>query len=391
MQILTASWVVPVASPPLRQGRVAIEGGRVVWVGGAAGGPDGPVTDLGSGVLLPGLVNAHCHLELSHLAGVDTGGGYVPWIRRLVAARRDEAAGRAREAAARAVHALERAGTCALGDVSNALDHLEPLARSSLTAVVFHELIGWDPAAAESILADASARAAAAEQKLAGGRLTVRLAAHAPHSVSAELLRRLAARGGPAAIHLAESAAERDFLADGTGQWPEFLAWRGLGHVRFVPPGLSPVRYAGAEGALHGALVAAHCVQTDAEDHRLLARHGVHVAVCPRSNAALGVGTAPVPAMLEAGVRLCVGTDSLASAPSLDVMDELAALHRAFPALDAALLVRMATLGGAEALGSPSWERSRPASARRSRSPARTALPPTPAGTWCRARPGCVR
>jgi cytosine/adenosine deaminase-related metal-dependent hydrolase len=328
---------------------VAVEGGRVLWVGEASGAPEGPLVDLGEGVLLPGLVNAHCHIELSHLAGTDAAGGFVPWIRRLVEARTESAPEAVRAATVRAIRAIEDAGTAAVGDVSNALEHVDLLAGSKLTAVVFHELIGWDPAAAVGLVEQARRRVAAAAGS--GERVAVRIAAHAPHSVSPELLRLLAAARGPAALHLAESRAEVEFLADGSGEWPEFLASRGLGGVSFAPPGFSPVRYVDAHGALHGTLVAAHCVQTDAADHALLARRGVSVAVCPRSNQTLGVGVAPVPAMLAAGVRLCLGTDSLASAPSLDLMDDLAALHRAFPGLPAPALVRMATLGGAEALG----------------------------------------
>jgi len=97
--------------------------------------------------------------------------------------------------------------------------------------------------------------------------------------------------------------------------------------------------------------VAAHCVQVDGADRKSLARAGVSVAVCPRSNASLEVGVAPVPEMLADGVRLCLGTDSLASAPTLDLLDDAASLRQAFPTLDAAAIVRMATAGGAEALG----------------------------------------
>jgi cytosine/adenosine deaminase-related metal-dependent hydrolase len=351
VRLLTASWVVPVGAPPIPNGRVAVAGGRVAWVGGEHGAPEGPVTDLGPGVLLPGLVNAHCHLELSHLWRRETAGGFVSWVARIVAARGKEDGGASRAAADGAVRALEGNGTVAVGDVSNALGHLDLLAGSSLAAVVFHELIAWDPAAAESALAQATARVAAARERLTNSRVDVRLAAHAPHSVSPQLLTRMVAEGGPAAIHLAESPAESAFLENGTGEWPGFLAARGLGHVDFTPPGLSPVAYAETRGVLHPGLVAAHCVQTGAADHALLARRGVSVALCPRSNAALGVGLAPVPGMLEAGVRLCVGTDSLASAPSLDLVDDLVALHRAFPGIDAGQWVRMATLGGAEALG----------------------------------------
>jgi cytosine/adenosine deaminase-related metal-dependent hydrolase len=353
MEILTASWVLPVAGRPLRRGRVAVQEGRIAWVGGEGdpGEPKAPLRDLGEGVLLPGLVNAHCHLELSHLAGhLAFGRGFVPWVEGVVGSRGRFGEEEVRAATASAVRFLEERGTVAVGDVSNALGHLDLLAASSLSAVAFLELLAWDPARAEATLAWAEDRAKAVASLLRPG-LEVRLAAHAPHSVSPALLGRLVERGGPAAIHLAESPDEAAFLASGGGGWPAFLEKRGLGHVAFRPTGLSPVRYADSLGALHPRLVAAHGVQVDAADREVLARRGVAVALCPRSNRNLGVGTADVPALAAAGVRLALGTDSLASVETLDVLDDAVLLHRQFPRLDPAAIVRMATLGGAGALG----------------------------------------
>ena len=128
---------------------MAIEGGRVAWVGarGERGEPRGEVRDLGPGVLLPGLVNAHCHLELSHLRARLPRTGFVPWVRALVESRSADPQV-VRGAAAAAIDDLIESGTVAVGDVSNGLQHLDLLADSELRAVVFHELIGWDPAQA---------------------------------------------------------------------------------------------------------------------------------------------------------------------------------------------------------------------------------------------------
>jgi cytosine/adenosine deaminase-related metal-dependent hydrolase len=296
-------------------------------------------------------VNAHCHLELSHLQGrVDGSRGFVPWVASLVELREREGAGESRAAAAQAIRAIEECGTVAVGDVSNALGHLDLLAGARCQAVVFHELLGWDPGRASRILAKAERGMTALRDRLAGTHVQVRLAAHAPHSVSAPLLRGLVERGGPAAIHLAESVAETRFLAHGDGDWASFLRAR-VGDVAYAPPGLSPVAYLESLGALHPGLVAAHCVQVDEADCGLLARRRVHVAVCPRSNRNLGVGIPPVPELLAAGVPLCLGTDSLASVDTLDLVDDMVALQREFPGLAAETIVRLATRGGAEALG----------------------------------------
>jgi cytosine/adenosine deaminase-related metal-dependent hydrolase len=341
-----------VTAPPIREGRVAIHDGRIAWVGatGDAEEPGSTLENLGAGVLLPGLVNAHCHLELSSLRGrIALPSDYVPWIAQVVAVRAGEPADRALEGASAAIRELEQSGTVAVGDVSNALAHLDLLGASRLQAVVFFELLGWDPEKAGAILEGAEARLAVVGTR-PSPNVEVRLAAHAPHSASRPLLEALRARGGPGAIHLAESPAERRFLTGGEREWSEFLRRR-VGEVAFTTPGVSPVRYAADLGLLHPRLVAAHCVQVDATDIDLLARSGASVAVCPRSNRNLRVGIPPVPAMRDAGVRLCLGTDSLASAPSLELIDDAVALHREFPSLDPAAILRMATLGGAEALG----------------------------------------
>jgi cytosine/adenosine deaminase-related metal-dependent hydrolase len=354
LQIFSTSWVVPVSRPPIPRGRVAVDGGRVTWVGapGDAGEPRGSVQDLGPGVLMPGLVNAHCHLELSHLAGLSDQGtkGFVPWVESLMARRGETDANGVRAATRRAIRQLESTGTVAVGDVSNAMAHLDLLEASHLQAVVFYELLGWDPARAETIL-----QAASDILELSKGTRTmktrVRLAAHAPYSVSPALLAGIVARGGPGSMHIAESPAETRFLATGEGDWRGFLQRKQLGHVAFQPAGRSPVAYVNALGGLREGMVAAHCVQVDDADCGTLARQGVNVAVCPRSNRNLRVGVAPIRRLLEAGVRLCLGTDSLASASTLDLMADMALLQSQFPDLAPEVIVRLATLGGAEALG----------------------------------------
>ena len=277
MQLFRSGWLLPITRPPIRDGVVGVSDGRIAWVGrrGDPGVPAGPVHDLGDGVLLPGLVNAHCHLELSHLSTrqLPSGVGFVPWVEGVVGSRGRHSEAEVAAAASAAIAALEAAGTAAVGDVSNTLAHLERLAASGLDGVVFLELLAWDPAKAADTLAWGERLVRERQAALRPG-LELRLAAHAPHSVSPELMRLLVAGGGPAAIHLAESPDEALFLADGSGAWPGFLASRGLGHVRFDPPRQSPVRYCDGLGVLHPRLVAAHGVQLDAGDRELLAQAG---------------------------------------------------------------------------------------------------------------------
>ena len=256
-----------------------------------------------------------------------------------------------RAATAAAIRFLEERGTVAVGDVSNALGHLDLLSASRLSAVVYLELLSWDPAKAEAVLAFAEQRRAEVAASLRPG-VEVRLAAHAPHSVSPALFRLLVGRGGPAALHLAESPDETAFLADGGGAWPGFLERRGLGHVAFAPPGLSPVRYADRLGALHPRLVAAHGVQLDAVDREILARG----AACTWSSARAATATWAW-ARRRAGApgrRVCASRSAPTAwrAPRRSTSwTTPCCCTGSSRRLDPAAIVRMATLGGAEALG----------------------------------------
>lgn len=350
---LAADWVIT-ADGALANAWVSVRDGTIAWIGpaGDRDAPAGEVVELGHGVLLPGLVNAHCHLELTNLAGrVDASRGFVGWVEELIDVRRRCTDAEVDAGIVRGIEDAVASGTVAIADVSNTLRSIRPLAASTLRAVVLYELLGWDPAASAKIVADAERRVGEAGGRRPAPHVEVRLAAHAPHSVSAELMRAIVDAGGPLAIHLAESREETAFLAGGTGEWGAFLGRRGLGHVASAGSHRSPVAYLDGLGALRRGTVCAHCVHVDVEDCRLLAARGAAVVLCPRSNRALGVGRAPVQDLLAAGVTCALGTDSLASAPSLDILQDAAALHRDWPALPAARIIRMATIDGARALG----------------------------------------
>jgi cytosine/adenosine deaminase-related metal-dependent hydrolase len=350
LRVITASWLLPVSRPPIRDGAVAVRDGLIEWVGQRGDAPPGRLEALGTGVLMPGLINAHCHLELSHLRPVAKGGeDFVPWVERVVRDRAQASLDTVRDAIAAAINWLEQeTATVGIGDISNTLETVGGLGSSQLRAVVFHEVLGWDPAQAQLILDSADAR----ERELGGGgKVDIRLAAHAPHSVSPALFAKMRERGAPAAVHLAESPAEREFLGSGLGEWPAFLRARGLGHVPFAPPGVSSVEYLERLDVLRSGLLAAHAVHVSAKDAGTLARRGVAVVHCPRSNRNLRVGVAPVSTLRAEGVRVCLGTDSLASGEDLDVGREMAEASRQFPDIPAREILRMGTLNGAEALG----------------------------------------
>ena len=353
-----AAVVLPVTSPPIRDGYVAVRDGVVTGVGPIAERPSGPRTneiDLGSVLLTPGFVNAHTHLELSHLGGAVPGArGFVPWIEDQLRVRAERSPEEVPEGIARAIAVLEAGGTAAVADVSNSLATLKPLAASGLHALVLHEILGFDPGRAESVMEQTTAARSAAlaevEALVPHSAIRVEVAAHAPHSISRELFALLMKSGGIRSIHLAESRSEDEFLNHGGGEWREFLDRR-VGPVPFTAPATGPARYLDELGVLTKGLLAVHCVRVDEDDARLLAARGAVAVLCPRSNEFLGNGVPPLAMLLGSGIAIALGTDSLASCASLDVLEDARLLSRRFPRVPKSILLHALTRGGALALG----------------------------------------
>jgi cytosine/adenosine deaminase-related metal-dependent hydrolase len=346
VKVLSADWVVPVAGPPIPDGAVAIEHGRIAAVGLAA--------ELGEGerfsdaVILPGFVNAHTHLEYATYAGFGDGLSFGPWI--LIHIERKARIGLSEMEAIARVGAAEclRSGITTVGDCSFSGAAASACAELGLRAIVYLEVFGKDTEQLTGRFAENRARI---EESLSE-RVRLGISPHAPYSCSPELYAACMELGLPLATHLNESADELLWLRDGTGPW-ETLA------DDLPPPlGESGIRALARRGLFSPRLLAAHCVKVDAEEIALLAEHDVAVAHCPRSNAVLGCGIAPLVDLRAAGVRVGLGTDSPASAPSFDMFDELRTallLARAREerpdALTAAEALDLATLGGARALG----------------------------------------
>ena len=345
--MISADWVVPVEGPPIPDGAVAIDdSGDVAAVGTAA--ELGPGERYRESVILPGFVNAHSHLEYAVYAGFGDGLHFPAWIGlHIERKRRIDVADM--EAIAR-LGALEclRSGITTVGDCSFSGAAATACADLGLRGVIYLEVFGEtaDPIA-ESFEPMRDRIAAGLPDDLRLG-----ISPHAPYTCTLELYRACSALGLPVATHLAESEAETRFLETGTGPWESFREW-------LVPPlGTTGVHALASEGLLGPHVLAAHCVQVDAEEIELLAAHDVAVAHCPRSNGVLGCGVAPLAALREAGVRVCIATDSPASTPSFDMFDEMRtaivaarARERRPDALTAADALELATLGGARALG----------------------------------------
>jgi len=310
--------------------------------------------DLGDCALLPGLVNCHTHLELGGVGRVSER-GFARWLAAVRAGRAAAGPDGQARAAAEGARRLLAAGVTAVGEVSTSGQSLAPLVASGLRGVVFHELLGVDPARAGALLRAARAELAAL-RRASGPRLRAGLAPHSPYALSEELLaaaaRLAAGRRLALCIHLAESREETTYLAGDGGDIPAVL----YPAVGAAPPprrrARSPLAYLEAVGALVEGMLLVHAVHCDEEDIRRMRRRRLSVAHCPRSNAALSGGRAPVPALLRARVPVGLGTDSLASVDSLDPWEEMRAARAAQGgALGAPAVLRMATLGGAACLG----------------------------------------
>jgi aminodeoxyfutalosine deaminase len=347
MHAYRAAWILPMSGPPLAGGVVSVDRGAIVSVDAK---PTGPVEDLGSVAILPGLVNAHTHLELSWMRGrVPPSSSMPAWAGALLALRRAVD----RDPPEPIVDALRDArasGTALVGDVTNTFTTYEPLSASDLSAVLFRELFGFAARDPEAIVT-AAARQIAALRPVA--RLRASIAPHAPYSVSPALLAAIARHGAgrPLSIHLGESAEELQFLNDGTGAWRSLLESLGVWEPAWVPPACGPVEYLDRCGLLSDRLIAVHGVHVTDRELARLAAAGATVVTCPRSNRWTGAGVPPIERFYASGVRVAVGTDSLASVEDLSVWSEMAEIRRLAPAVPAAAILASATRHGADALG----------------------------------------
>jgi cytosine/adenosine deaminase-related metal-dependent hydrolase len=360
-----ADWVLPIVSPPIAHGCVTVADDRVIAVGGAsepvpavdvANGDVVEVQDvqLGRVAIMPGLVNAHTHIELSWMWGrVPPRDSFVEWVSDLMALRASSTPD-GTQAMTDAVVAMEECGTAAVADISNTLTSLEPIAHSRMQAVVFRELIGFGRPDPEAIVAQARAEL---DRRPPFPRIRFALAPHAPYSVSPGLFRAIArdvaSHGTVTTIHLGETPEELRFLQDGTGPFRDLLDRVRAWNPAWQPPKTGPVEYVAGLGAVTPRTLVVHGVQfTDAE-LATLASVGATLVTCPRSNVWVGVGDPPAARFYASGVRVAIGTDSLASASDLNLFSELATLHHLAPQVPAARLLTSATRDGALALGFP--------------------------------------
>ena len=301
--------------------------------------PRGPVQDL---LVMPGLVNAHVHLQLEPLVARER--RFVPWVRAVMAARAGRTSATDRAAAVTALRQLLRNGTTTVGEIDSTGCSPAALRRVPLRGRCYQELTGFhlDRAAARERIAEREAPAS--------GRSAAGLSPHAPYSASASLIQSAAVRRY-VSIHCAEVPEEQQFLRQGTGPFADLLAQLGRLPAGFRAPGVGAVRYLQQLGVLGPRTQLVHCQELERGDAAILADARSPVVVCPGTIEFFGRTPPPVATWLRKGIVVALGTDSRASNTALSMPMELQRAARLWPSLHPAELLQMATEHGAKSLG----------------------------------------
>ncbi|HKC48836.1 MAG TPA: amidohydrolase family protein [Gemmatimonadales bacterium] len=350
---IRAGVVFPVTAPPIEDGAVLVgTDGRITAVGPNARVPtprDVEQLEFKDGVLTPGLVNVHTHLELTHLSGTNDEKDFAKWIGR-VRALKDQSTPEQFQAAAEAgLRDCWTHGITCVADTGSTGATMQALVRFGGRGIVYQEVFGPSPAQVPASMTELEQQTLRL-RRLATSQRRIGVSPHAPYTVCESLYRRVARftqqERLPIALHLAESQEESELVRYGAGPFADALRARG---IAVEPHHCSPVKYLRDLGLLRPGTLAIHCVQVDAEDVAALKASRAAVAHCPRSNRAHGHGVAPVALMRDAGVPVGIGTDSVVSVPDLDLWAE--ARTAWFGAEEA---LRFLTLEGAKALG---WDR----------------------------------
>ncbi len=354
-----ARWLLPVISAPIRDGAVVVQGDQIVWVGESRHAVADAHEQLGECVAMPGLVNAHSHLELTALRGFLEGLEFRDWLRALTEVRATVLSPQDISDSARlGVSEALLAGITTIADCSATGASLDAMVNAGMRGRVYLETFGPDRAQVDASM-QALRTGVLALRSRTNAIVDVGVSPHAPYTVSDELLRAVARYAASeslfVATHVAESAAEDTYVRSGNGPFAERLLARG---IAVLATGGSPIELLDRTGLLTERMLCVHAVHASAEDLARIASRGASVVHCPISNAKLGQGIAPVLAMRAAGIAVGLGTDSVASNDRMDLIGEarqavlLQSLQREQPdALSAAEALHLATMGGARALG----------------------------------------
>ncbi len=316
--------------------------------------------DLGNVAIMPGLANAHTHLEFSSFDKpfhYPSSSSFADWIRAVIEWRLQREAGPPSahaDAVAQGLVESQQAGTTLLGEIATQPSWPACYQEAKFGGVRFWEVIGLSAGVINEVLERASTYLSPSLQTPAGWRAG--LSPHAPYTVGWSLVKQVVEISrqfrAPIAMHLAETCDEIQLLAAHSGPLVEFLSERSVWDPSTVPRGIEPLAYLEVLSKAHRALVI-HGNYLQRQDWDFLAQHRKRMSVvyCPRTFAYFGHRRYPLEKMLQRGVHVAIGTDSRASNPDLSIFEELKFLHQQHPAIDAATVLQLGTSCGAEALG----------------------------------------
>jgi 5-methylthioadenosine/S-adenosylhomocysteine deaminase len=364
-----ARWVLPISSPAIADGAIAVEGQRIISVDSRValvkGFPHATVRDFGESAIIPGLINAHSHLELTVMRGFleNEETDFFLWLKKLTMARLermtvDDLYVSAAWGACEAV----RAGVTCVADASNsARESMNALRDVGLRGIVFQESFGPDPRLASENFEKLKAKVARLRE-YETTLVKCGVSPHAPYTVCTPQLEMISQfaldESLPVMMHAAETTMEVSLIRDGSGPFADGLRNRG---IEWQARGVSPIQYLNDHGVLQTRPLLAHCIHVDEADIETLKQTESRVAHCPKSNSKLGHGRAPFRKLVDKGIDVGLGSDSVASNNTCDLLEEarFALLisrlesddNHSARVITADEVLRTATLGGARALG----------------------------------------
>ena len=355
---INADWVLPITSPPIKDGIVLTDGKAIKAVGSGkelSKFPYDEIIDCSGKIILPGFVNAHSHLELTGFRGkIEKGLPFTDWARKVVSIRKDITENEIATAIKDGVDELISSGVTTVGDFSQTGITAKILNERGLRGTVFLEFSGFNPEQKDEKLRQLKELL---NYEIDSKLITVNfgIAPHAPYSVSPELLKEshnfAQEKRLPLAIHISEMLEEIEFIKNGSGAMKDLLIDFGVWNDKWMPPQTTPVQYLQNMGILKGA-IGIHLNIVTEDDIRILKENDVSVVYCPGSNKWFGRNWKyPLREFLNNDINVVIGTDSLLSNEKLNMFYEMRVLKENFPDLENDIILKMATVNGAKAIG----------------------------------------
>jgi len=353
--VLSARYLLTGPNTIIDNGAVVIGNGKIIFAGGFKdfdGQEGAKIIDLGNSAIIPGLINAHTHLELSRLKGcINYNGNFADWVKQIIEAKKkweeNEYRLSIREGIARSIEA----GTTTIADITRNSYAFDELINSKLRKFVFYELIDFNPSTAEDTLENFKKIISGIENT---PLLSIGMSPHAPYTVSRELYKRCSVVSGELdikiATHLSESMDEIEFLTNGTGSLAGLLESRGMLNS-WKHPGVRPITYLSKMGVLNNSWLLIHCNYITVEEIADIKKSNSSVVFCPGSHKFFGHRGHPFRKYIDHGINVALGTDSLASNETLSILDEMKSLYEEYKDLKPQSILHMGTIAGAIALG----------------------------------------